>query len=96
MGVALLFDERQLAHAGIEEFFQHQLPFEQERLMVATRTPSLTRWARTGSRLWCRAMKPKDLARVIVDTTVQPKAVAFPTDAKLLNTHQSRAWRAGR
>jgi hypothetical protein len=30
-------------------------------------------------------MKPKDLARVVVDTTVQPKAVMFPTDAKLLN-----------
>jgi hypothetical protein len=26
-----------------------------------------------------------DLARVVVDTTVQPKAVMFPTDAKLVN-----------
>ena len=39
----------------------------QESLSVATRT---------------EAMKPKDLARVVVDTTVQPKAVMFPTDAK--------------
>jgi IS5 family transposase len=31
------------------------------------------------------AMKPGDLVRVIVDTTVQPKNVTFPTDAKLLN-----------
>ena len=31
------------------------------------------------------AMKPSDLARVIVDTTVQPKNITFPTDAKLLN-----------
>jgi IS5 family transposase len=30
-------------------------------------------------------MKPSDLSRVIVDTTVQPKNVMFPTDAKLLN-----------
>jgi hypothetical protein len=30
-------------------------------------------------------MKPSDLARVVSDTTVQPKAVMFPTDAKLLN-----------
>ena len=30
-------------------------------------------------------MKPVDLARVIVDTTVQPKNITFPTDAKLLN-----------
>ena len=34
------------------------------------------------------AAKPADLARVIVDTTVQPKAIAFPTDAKLL--HRAR------
>jgi transposase, IS5 family len=42
----------------------------QESLAVATRTG---------------AMKPGDLARVIVDTTVQPKNMSFPTDAKLLN-----------
>jgi len=31
------------------------------------------------------AIKPSELSRVIVDTTVQPKNVMFPTDAKLLN-----------
>src|SRR5262249_37588566 len=31
------------------------------------------------------AMKPSDLSRVVVDTTVQPKNVTFPTDAKLVN-----------
>jgi IS5 family transposase len=31
------------------------------------------------------AMKPEDTKRVILDTTVQPKNVMFPTDAKLLN-----------
>jgi hypothetical protein len=30
-------------------------------------------------------MKPSDLNRVIVDTTVQPKNITFPTDAKLVN-----------
>jgi hypothetical protein len=35
-----------------------------------------------------RAAKPSDFSRVIVDTTVQPKAVAFPTDAKLM--HRAR------
>jgi IS5 family transposase len=30
-------------------------------------------------------MKPEDTKRVILDTTVQPKNVMFPTDAKLLN-----------
>jgi transposase, IS5 family len=32
------------------------------------------------------ALKKSDLSRVTVDTTVQPKAVTFPTDAKLLLT----------
>jgi transposase, IS5 family len=47
----------------------------QESLAVATRT---------------KAMKPSDLARVVIDTTVQPKAVMFPTDAKLLNRARER------
>jgi transposase, IS5 family len=42
----------------------------QESLSVAART---------------KAIKPSELSRVIVDTTVQPKNVTFPTDAKLLN-----------
>jgi len=78
-----------------EEFFQHRLVFDrssltrwrqrmgeqklqallQESLAVATRT---------------EAMKPSDLARVAVDTTVQPKAVTFPTDAKLPNRARER------
>src|SRR6478672_7583004 len=78
-----------------EEFFQHVLVFDrssltrwrermgeeklrallQESLAVATRT---------------EAMKPSDLARVVIDTTVQPKAVMFPTDAKLLNRARER------
>jgi IS5 family transposase len=32
------------------------------------------------------ALKKSDLARVTVDTTVQPKNVTFPTDAKFLET----------
>ena len=31
------------------------------------------------------AIGPKDLERVVVDTTVQPKAVAHPTDARLMH-----------
>src|SRR6201997_2582463 len=78
-----------------EEVFQHSLVFDrssltrwrqrmgedklkallQESLAVATRTD---------------AMKPSDLARVVIDTTVQPKAVMFPTDAKLLNRARER------
>jgi IS5 family transposase len=58
---------------------------------------SLTRWRqRLGEDTWrpccrraCRSpirrerYRPKDLERVAVDTTVQPKAVAHPTDARL-------------
>ena len=43
------------------------------------------RWPRrTG------AAKPADFSKVIVDTTVQPKAVAFPTDAKLMHRARER------
>ena len=35
-------------------------------------------------------MKPRDVRRVIVDTTVEPKTVMFPTDAKLLNRARER------
>jgi IS5 family transposase len=73
-----------------EEFFQHRLVFDRS---------SLTRWRqRMGEeRLQAllqeslsvatktEAIKPSDLNRVIVDTTVQPKNVMFPTDARLFN-----------
>jgi transposase, IS5 family len=73
-----------------EEFFQHRLPLDRssmtnwrnrmgEERLRALLQESLAVATRTG------AMKPNDLARVIVDTTVQPKNITFPTDAKLLN-----------
>ena len=76
-----------------EEFFQHRLVFERS---------SLTRWRqRMGEdklnallqeslavAAKTKAIKPAELSRVVIDTTVQPKAIAFPTDAKLL--HRSR------
>jgi IS5 family transposase len=36
------------------------------------------------------AAKPADFAKVIVDTPVQPKSVAFPTDAKLMHRARER------
>src|SRR5258707_6582645 len=73
-----------------EEFFQHRLPLDRssmthwrnrmgEERLQALLQESLAVATRSG------AMKPGDLARVIVDTTVQSKNVTFPTDAKLLN-----------
>ncbi len=49
-----------------------------EERLVALLQESLAAATRTG------AAKPADFTRVIVDTTVQPKAIAHPTDAKLL------------
>jgi len=78
-----------------EEFFCHELPFErssmtrwrqrmgEERIEVLLQE-SLSVAVKTG------AMKPQDTRRVIVDTTVQPKNVMFPTDAKLLHRARER------
>ena len=71
-----------------ETFFQHELPIDPS---------SLTRWRQrigdNGSELILKetiqvglktkAVKEQSLKRITVDTTVQPKAVAFPTDARL-------------
>jgi transposase, IS5 family len=72
-----------------EEFFQHTFPHERS---------DLSHWRkRLGDRLelllaeslrvahQSGALRTKDLERVTVDTTVQPKAVTFPTDAKLVH-----------
>jgi len=78
-----------------EEFFQHALPFDRSSMtrwrqrmgegrIEALLQESLSVAVRTG------AMKPQDTRRVIVDTTVQPKNVMFPTDAKLLNRARER------
>jgi IS5 family transposase len=84
-----------------EEFFQHRLVFDRSSLtrwrqrmgeekLLALLLESLATAARTG------ALKPSDLARVVVDTTVQPKAVMFPTDAKLINRARERLVRQAR
>src|SRR6267378_6935138 len=78
-----------------EEFFQHALVFDRSSLtrwrqrmgeekLAALIQESLAVAAKTD------AIAPKDLARVIIDTTVQPKAVMFPTDAKLINRARER------
>jgi IS5 family transposase len=76
-----------------EEFFRHRLVFDRssitrwrqrmgEEKLAALVQESLAVATRTG------AAKPSDFSRVIVDTTVQPKNVMFPTDARL--THRAR------
>src|SRR6188472_3251091 len=72
-----------------EEFFRHAFPHERS---------DLSHWRkRLGDKLElllaeslrvaheAGALRSQDLKRVTVDTTVQPKAITFPTDAKLLH-----------
>ena len=72
-----------------EEYFCHELPHDRS---------SMTRWrGRVSEQELARllqeslriahksgALRLKDLRQVTVDTTVQPKAITFPTDGKLL------------
>jgi IS5 family transposase len=78
-----------------EEFFRHRLPFDRSSLtrwrqrmgeerLVALIQESLAVATRTG------AAKPADFRQVIVDTTVQEKAIAFPTDARLMHRARER------
>lgn len=72
-----------------ESFFQHQLPADRSSMtnwrqrigpeaMAALVQESLACAHRTG------ALRPQDMEHITVDTTVQPKAITFPTDAKLM------------
>ena len=75
-------------HLCGSKYFEHEMPIH---------PTSMTRWrkkiASAGAEqllvetiaagLELKVVKPQDLQRVVVDTTVQEKAVAYPTDAKL-------------
>ena len=73
----------------INEFFRHAFPHERSDLSHSRK--------RLGDKLElllaeslrvaheAGALRSQDLKRVTVDTTVQPKAITFPTDAKLLH-----------
>jgi IS5 family transposase len=78
-----------------EEFFCHKLPFDRSSLtrwrqrmgedkLVALIQESLAVATRMG------AAKPADFRHVVIDTTVQEKAIAFPTDAKLMHRARER------
>lgn len=84
-----------------EEFFQHKLPFDRSSMtrwrqrmgtekLAALFQESLSVATRTG------AARPSDFAKLSVDTTVQPKNVMFPTDAKLLHRARERLVRLAR
>jgi transposase, IS5 family len=84
-----------------EEFFCHKLPLDRS---------SMTRWRqRMGEErlnaliqeslsvaVKTKAMRIADLREAVVDTTVQEKAAAFPTDAKLCHRARERLVRLAR
>jgi IS5 family transposase len=77
-------------HFSGQRYFQHELPCDPS---------SLVRWRQRIGEEGCEwllehsikaamsagVMKRQSLSTVIVDTTVQPKAIAHPTDSRLLN-----------
>jgi IS5 family transposase len=76
-----------------EEFFVHELPCNptslvkwRQRIGPGGMEQLLAETIATAQRQ--QALKPSELRRVNVDTTVQEKAIAFPTDARLY--HKAR------
>jgi len=70
------------------KYFEHQLPIHptsmtrwRKKIAVAGAEKLLEETLAAGLQL--RVLQPADLKRVVVDTTVQERAVAFPTDAEL-------------
>lgn len=77
-------------HFSGERYFQHELPCDPS---------SLVRWRQRIGEEGCEwllehsiqaavsagVLKRQSLSTVVVDTTVQPKAIAHPTDSRLLN-----------
>jgi len=70
------------------DYMQHELPVDPSMMskwrkrVGAERLETLLE-ATIHTALSMKAVKPKELQRVNVDTTVQEKAIAFPTDARL-------------
>jgi IS5 family transposase len=88
-------------HFSGEQFFQHERPTDpssmtrwRQRLGAAGAEAMLRETIQTGLRM--KAIKPAQLQRVNVDTTVQTKAVRFPTDARLYNRARERLVKAAR
>jgi transposase, IS5 family len=69
-------------------YMQHELPIDPSSLSKWRKRVGVERLeklleATIHAALAMKAMRPQDLQQVNVDTTVQEKAIAFPTDARL-------------
>ena len=88
-------------HFSGERYFQHRAPID---------ASSMTRWRKrlgeAGAELMLRStietgikmgvIRPAQLKRINVDTTVQTKAIRFPTDARLYNRCRERLVKVAR
>ena len=88
-------------HFSGEQFFQHEAPAD---------ATSMTRWrarlGKAGAELMLRqtietglkikAIKPSQIKLVNIDTTVQTKAIRYPTDARLYNRARERLVKVAR
>jgi IS5 family transposase len=76
-------------------YFEHQLPIDPSsmtrfRQRIGESGCELILQATVTTGLKSKTIKPAHLKRITVDTTVQEKAVSFPTDSKLLNRSRVR------
>ena len=78
-----------------ETYFQHRTPIDPSSLTRFRQRIGETGCARilqvtVVAGMQSRTVKSADFKRVTVDTTVQEKAVSYPTDSKLLNRSRAR------
>lgn len=88
-------------HFSGEQFFQHELPIDpssmtrwRRRLGEAGAEAMLQETIQTGLRM--KVITPTQIKRVNIDTTVQSKAVRYPTDARLYNRARERLVKTAR
>lgn len=88
-------------HFSGEQFFQHEMPIDpssmtrwRKRLGEAGAEAMLKETIETGLRL--KVITPAQIQRINVDTTVQTKAVRYPTDARLYNRSRERLVKTAR
>jgi len=79
-----------------EEYYRHGLPIDPSllgrwRKRVGEQGSELILKLTVQAGLASGAVDPASLERIIVDTTVQEKAVAFPTDSRLHNRSCERS-----
>ena len=82
-------------HFSVRQFFEHELPIDpssmtrwRKRLGEAGAESMLKATIEAGVRM--KVITPTQMQRVNVDTTVQTKAVRFPTDSRLYDRSRER------